>query len=548
MVFSRFESVRGRLLAVVVLILVPIALISIVLATTTYRSVTRSIEASQIELASNYAVRARVWFRGILRTLVATKAALQIENSDAARCSQGADNVRSQMQGVQAVFIRFETGNICFSTSLPHLTVDALSDLTAAQSRKGKVSLWAGTEIGEARYDVFNLNEHKHLVVFVRTVDGPARNSEAIMIVDPVLLDTAFEIGDFERGGIVALVNRGQSVIAARGTPEVDRSWLPDVEEMGMSLRRATHSTRSGESFVFVTQIVAEPDLYVMARYDNASINAAFTQFIVLCITPLLMLGVLFASYVWAIEGNVLRWLRVIDHAARARREGRREQVALADAMPSDVKLLATSFNEMVSDADQRESALRASFEANQYLMRELHHRVKNSLQVIQSYLALSRRLHKRNSDRHMIETEAKVQVLSIAYRLALLEGGMRPVPVGAFAQEILGNLANSLRRKNQWIEVEIDAQAGLIVDRTIPIGLALVEAVAAGLSSDKAQTVHVTLKDEADGHIAMVVRSDGYADVMMPPPKIMSGLALQIGANVLPRDAGDILRWRFAP
>lgn len=545
---SRFQSVRGRLLAVVVIILMPIALISIVLATTTYRSVNRSIEASQIELTSNYAVRVRVWFRGMLRTLLATEAALLMENADAAKCSRGADNVRAGMVGIQALSVRFENGTTCSASGMPHLTDDVLSSLTSDQSRKDKTALWAGTESSDVRYDVVTVGPHKHLVVFARTLRQSAPNSAAVMIVDPVLLDMALEIGQFDSGSIVALVTRGQSVIAARGVVETDRSWLPDIEEIDTTVKRVRLNNQRGQSSVFVSQIVAEPDLYVLAGFDDASANAAFTQFLVLCITPLLMLGVLFGAYVWAIEGNVLQWLRVIDGAARARREGRGEQVALADAMPSDVKLLATSFNEMVSDADSREAALRASFEANQFLIRELHHRVKNSLQVIQSYLALSRRLHKRNNDRHMIETEAKVQVLSIAYRLALLEGTMRPVPLTAFAQEILGNLSSSLRRKNQFIEAEIDASAGLIVDRTIPIGLALVEAVASGLSTDMAQTVRVTLKSQDDGHLVMVVRCDGISEATMPPPKIMAGLALQIGATVLPPDPGVILSWRFTP
>jgi two-component system, sensor histidine kinase PdtaS len=543
MLFSRFESVRGRLLAVIALILVPIAVISIILATTTYRSVNRSIEISQSEFASNYAVRVRVWFRGILRTLVATNAALQLDASDPVACAQRAENVRAGTIGIQAILIRTASGTTCSATVFAHLTDDVLSTLLADQSKKQSVTAWGTAELGQARYDVISVGPYKHLLAYVRT-----EQTQAMMLVDPSLLDMTFDIGTFESGGIIALVNRGRQVVVSRGIDEADASWLPLSEDIESTIKRTRLSVPSGQSYVYVSQIVAEPDLYVLARFDNTAANAAFTQFLVLCLTPLLMLCVLFATYAWAIEGNVLRWLKVIAQAARARREGRTEQVTLADAMPSDVKLLATSFNDMVSDADKREIALRASFEANQYLMRELHHRVKNSLQVIQSYLALSRRLNTRNSDRHLIETEAKVQVLSTAYRLALLEGAMRPVPLRAFAKEILDTLVTSLKRKNQWVDIRIEAEAGLIVDRTIPIGLALVEAVAAGLAADKAQNVRIVIRDDAAGYIQMEVVTDGVLATDMPPPKIMAGLALQIGATVLPTQAGYILQWRFVP
>ncbi len=550
MLFTRFESVRGRLLAVIVLILVPIALISIVLAATTYRSVSQNIEASQLEVGSNYAVRVRVWFRGILRTLVATSAALHVDPADldAITCSSRAENVRIGTVGIQAIIVRSANGATCSASGHPHLTDDVMSSLLTAQSTKAPIRLWGGAEVGPARYDYVTVGPYKHLLVYVRSGGGRMGDRESLVVVDPSLLDVTFDVGNFETGGIVALVNRGGDVVISRGADETDTKWLPLNEEIENTLTRKLLPSALGQSYIYVSQMVAEPDLYVLARFDNMAADAAFRQFLVLCLTPLLMLCVLFSAYVWAIEGNVLRWLKVISQAARARREGRTEQVVLADAMPSDVKLLASSFNDMVSDADNREMALRASFEANQFLMRELHHRVKNSLQVIQSYLALSRRLYKRNSDSHLIETEAKVQVLSTAYRLALLEGSMRPVRLSQFAQEILDNLAGSLKRADQWVDVNIRTDAGLIVDRTIPIGLALVEAVAAGLSADNAHDVRVLIIDDVAGYIDMTVSTDGALLANMPPPKIMAGLALQIGATILPPEAGFILKWRFSP
>jgi two-component sensor histidine kinase len=546
---SRLTSVRSRLLAVMLCVLLPLALASILAATYTYRSVQSHIAASQVSVASNYAVRARVWFRGILRTLVATTAIIEREVSGAdgraADCAMAVENARTATVGVQGLLVSFGNGVRCSSAGSARLSEEVMSQIMESQSKRGRTALWTGPDLGDSRYDVTTVDGHTHLVVYLRNVKNGA-DSEALLVVDPGLLDVAFDIGSFEIGGIVALVNRGQQVVVARGADEADKSWLPAEEAFSADLNRARKRDQDGGSFVFVTQTVAAPDLYLLARFDNSAANAARTQFLILCLSPLLMIGLLFLAYAWAIDGHVVRWINVIIQAARARRDGRSEKVAMTDAMPSDVRQLAQSFNDMVSDADSREMALRASFEANQYLLREFNHRVKNSLQVIQSYLALSRRLNKRNTDRHLVETEAKVQVLSTAYRLALLEGSMRPVPLGAFAQEILGNLSTSLRRKTQWIDVRIDAEAGLIVDRTIPIGLALVESVAAGLSSEKIRTVHVTIKDDPEGYIEMSVCTDGAAEIQMPPPKIMSGLALQIGATVLPDEPDCIFRWRF--
>jgi two-component sensor histidine kinase len=530
------------------LILLPMALITIILATTTYRSVRLGIERSQIETTSNFAVRVRFWFRGFLRTSVATQATAEALINDPDTCMLAIRRLLENTDGLHAVQLRLPGGMICSASSGDTFSSAVLADLMSEQQAKRATLPWAGTPDGFTRYDAITLEGQNYLLIYHRRDKGGGETSASLVLIDPKLLDLALELGNFERGGIVALVRRGQQILVARGIDENERGWLPRTEAFPSVLTRADVPDVSGTSYVYAAVPIAEPDIYLLARFDNQSAQAAFTQFAVLCATPLLMLAVLFAAYVWAIDVNVLRWLKAISLAARARQEGRSHLVAFDPAMPEDITMVASSFNELVQDADRREGALRNALDDNNYLMRELHHRVKNSLQVIQSYLALSRRQHKRENDRHLIETEAKVQVLSIAYRLALLEGTMRPVPLRTFAEEILGNLSTSLRLPHQWIEFRIQADVGLVVDRTIPLGLALVESVAAGLSADDSKTVAVAIQIGDDARVSILVMSDGVLQKNYPPPKIMSGLAAQIEARVGDTSPGVILNWTFVP
>ena len=115
---------------------------------------------------------------------------------------------------------------------------------------------------------------------------------------------------------------------------------------------------------------------------------------LVLVLTPLIMLATLYFAYSRAIQSELLRWIDGIKAAMRARKAGGGAPLAPEnDEMPSELRDLAASFNEMMRESEIREQSLKTSLAENEFLIRELHHRVKTSLQIIQSYLSLTRRL-----------------------------------------------------------------------------------------------------------------------------------------------------------
>src|SRR5208282_2174194 len=178
---------------------------------------------------------------------------------------------------------------------------------------------------------------------------------------------------------------------------------------------------------------------------------------------------------------------------------------------------------------------------------RELHHRVKTSLQIILSHFALTRRLGRAAADQSPVDAmEARVQVLSIAYRKAFAEGRMRDVRIRQFAAEIVDNLSQSFSRPGLDIELKADVHAALMIDRAIPLGLALVESVLAGLEAEDAHLVSVRIGDLDDLRVELRVSTDGAQAADRPNAKVMAGLALQLDATVESPDVGTIIRWRF--
>ncbi|MGL4728895.1 MAG: histidine kinase dimerization/phosphoacceptor domain -containing protein [Bosea sp. (in: a-proteobacteria)] len=544
---SRFQTVQGRLLALMAFIIIPIATLSIILATTTYRSVNKSIDEAQIQTVSSFAVRARVWFRGALRALVTTVESVKTVPGDVENCSVMTKRILDGINGFQAMRIHLPGGKTCYASKTESITSEALDRLAAEQLAMKLEPAWGGPRTADSRYGAVSIGKSQHLVIYTRNTRPDEGDWDAILLIDPVLADQTFELGLADGSSYVALMKRGQQVLAARGVAESESSWLPDTENVAAQPRRWQSKEPGTRSYVYATQLVAEPDLYVLARFDNKAADAAFYQFLVLCITPLLTLALLCITYARAIQFDVVLWLKGIETAARARHTTRDTLAPVGDSMPSDIRHVAEAFNTMVLEGNKREDALRQTLDANQYLLRELNHRVKNSLQVIQSYLALSRRQRSGMQKIHFAETEAMVQVMSTSYRLALIDGTMRPVVIRPFLEEIIDNLSSSLKRSDQWIDVQIDVEAGLVVDRIIPLGLSVVEAVIAGLRADRATLVRVLLASQADGLINIVVSTDGIRSQNLPPPRIIAGLAAQLEASVAKGEPGQILNWTFS-
>ncbi len=129
------------------------------------------------------------------------------------------------------------------------------------------------------------------------------------------------------------------------------------------------------------------------------------------------------------------------------------------------------------------EMMLNEALRAYDRQQRAFHHRIKNSLQIIQSYLALARREHMPNRNISLVEAEARVLVISGAYRLALGEGNDHHLCIKAFIDQIVMSALQLLPAPLQQIRGSITVTTMLALDQAIPIGLGIVEAAISGLA-----------------------------------------------------------------
>ena len=535
-----FSSMKTRLLALMALVVIPVAVFTVMLAAVTDQSLSNDIERGWRQSTGDYVIRTRVWLGGAVRAINGAAAASQ----RASDCAASLTDIVAVDAGYQAIEIDFADGRVCAGGRSPGLTATvgeasrAMRGQPAVAFAEGQATALGKFAVGGARY------------VAVQTSSSASSTQKwsATALVDGSQLARLFEPYPGP-GDAVALMQRGQKTIVADGVVAEDVSWLPATEAISETYTPSLAPARSGAIFNYATQSVLGSQYYILRRFDVSGRQTARLRFLMLSLVPLATLAVLYAVYSWAIQSEVLRWIEGIKLAILERRRGKRSKAfAPMDLrMPSELRDFAATFNEMARESEIREDSLKRSLAENEFLLRELHHRVKNSLQIIQSYLSMTHRLDGASAGSDAIlAMEARVQVLAIAYRKAFSEGRMRDVRVRLFAEELTRNLSQAFRRPGLTLELEAEITTALTIDRAIPMGLGLVEAAMAGLRARDARRVRILIAERERRQLELSISTDGVLAPNKPDERLMAGLAQQLGATVEERAADVIIHWRF--
>jgi two-component sensor histidine kinase len=185
---------------------------------------------------------------------------------------------------------------------------------------------------------------------------------------------------------------------------------------------------------------------------------------------------------VWVVtERVVVRWLHYLDRIAAIYARGRFTVRPLqAERAPPEVRALAHTLDAMAEAITLRDHSLRDSLAQKDALMREIHHRVKNNLQVITSLLNMQQRSLTDPAARAALgDTRQRIGALALIYR-ALYQGpDLKRVDLRIFLEELIAQIITSDGGHAAAIRTDLEADE-LIVDpdKLAPLALFAVEAI----------------------------------------------------------------------
>lgn len=246
-------------------------------------------------------------------------------------------------------------------------------------------------------------------------------------------------------------------------------AWSWDVE------------TEDGEHREQVISRLAPGAYAVLSAPDPGFVAAAWADPVAILLLPLLGWAIAFGA-VWVVaERIILRWLVYLDRIAGIYARGRFSvRPVQAENAPAEIRHLARTLDDMAETIVWRDQSLRDSLSEKDVLMREIHHRVKNNLQIITSLLNMQQRALADPAARSALsDTRQRITALAIIYRALYQSEDLKRVDIRLFLSELLGQLMSGESRRERPIHAELHADSLIIdPDKLAPFALFAVEAI----------------------------------------------------------------------
>jgi len=295
-------------------------------------------------------------------------------------------------------------------------------------------------------------------------------------VADPALPE-ASEAALTDAAGAL-LIATDREAFAFEGDERLS-GWVERARDTGSAVFEA--ETAEGRR-VFAGAALAGRDVYALLSAPSPGLLSwARLNPVGLLLLPLGAWLAAFAMVMLVSERIIVRWLDYLERVAAIYARGRfTVRPIQAVNAPAEIRVLARTLDDLAETITTRDAALLASLAEKDALMREIHHRVKNNLQIISSLLSMQQRTLKDAPARAAVgDTRQRIAALALIYRTLYQSDDLRYADARVFLTELVGQLIANESGRGHLVTSSVEADS-LVVDpdKLAPLALWLVEAV----------------------------------------------------------------------
>jgi two-component sensor histidine kinase/PAS domain-containing protein len=184
-----------------------------------------------------------------------------------------------------------------------------------------------------------------------------------------------------------------------------------------------------------------------------------------------------------------------------------------------DLKRSNEALKGEVAEKTLAQEALSASLHEKDVLLKEIHHRVKNNLQIVSSLLSLQTSAQGRTDPAAALrDSQNRIRSMALIHEKLYQSGDLAHIDFAEYARSLVASLARSY---TSGTAVKVDAEVEgimLDIDRAIPCGLIINELVTNSLKyafpDGRSGTITISMS-RGGGKYALTVADDGAG---LPP------------------------------
>jgi len=161
------------------------------------------------------------------------------------------------------------------------------------------------------------------------------------------------------------------------------------------------------------------------------------------------------------------------------------------------------------------EEKIKASLKEKEVLLREIHHRVRNNLQVISSLLELARtRTNNKEANDLLLESHSRIHTMALIHSQLYQSDRFDKIDMQKHLEQLTENLSQLYGNDKFVTPVIGDADISLSLTQAIPCAIALNELISNAFKhayqKDEKGTVKVLMEQTPDGKLRVTVKDQG--------------------------------------
>jgi PAS domain S-box-containing protein len=200
-----------------------------------------------------------------------------------------------------------------------------------------------------------------------------------------------------------------------------------------------------------------------------------------------------------------------------------------------------------ISEIKKVEEMLKASLMEKDILLHEIHHRVKNNLQVISSLLKLqSANISDKRVQEIFRDAQSRVLTMSLVHDKLYKSENFSSINISGYVHDLITSIESSHNIDNGKIQIKINVQPlSINLDTMIPVGLIINELVTNSLKhafpDGKKGSIEILFRKEDDEKLLLCVNDNGIgipedidiANITSLGLRLVQTLTTQINGNL---------------
>jgi PAS domain S-box-containing protein len=162
------------------------------------------------------------------------------------------------------------------------------------------------------------------------------------------------------------------------------------------------------------------------------------------------------------------------------------------------------------------EAAVKSSLDEKEVLLREIHHRVKNNMQVISSLLSLqAAKIDDHRLGELFRESQSRVRAMALIHEILYDSGDLSSIDLENYISRLATGLTRMFGADARQVQVSVESDnIALGIDHMVPCGLAISELISNSLKyafpDGREGRIDIRATKLPEGGIRLVVSDDG--------------------------------------